>query len=354
MAKIINPECAGLVKQNPLAEKPSPKPFYTVGLHSHTHKLVHVLITAHHAHQSHHLFFLSAPGCPGFMSSHVLPALHLPAGRSLPKSLHTQAGLQPFTDSFGNTATGKGQGGEVPIKIFSHRHRAAQQGQENWSQVDFWVRRFQPCCRWQRFGDRVSRIWLSWWARDRSSPLTYHNTNRTGISHGFEAWGFFSKFLSKFAILPMPCWRKNIGPNGGLCTGFGVRPVNFYFQLKKKIQTLIPFSCLILGFTAANTKSTSPIWNPKPLHHKSIFREISNYISGGIFLFCLSILKTMDYITRKVGINSSCSWNPQGKKSFVLNFKVCSPSSPISPLKYVSRCYSKHILKTFTSQALLL
>lgn len=132
----------------------------------------------------------------------------------------------------------------------------------------------------------------------------------------------------------MPCWRKNIGPNGGLCAGFGVRAVNFYFQLKK-IQTLTPFYCLIPGSTAVNTKSISLIWNPQPLHHKSISREISNYISGGIFLFCLSILKIVDYITRHVGINSSCNWNAQGKKSFVLNFKeVCSP--PTSPLKQVS------------------
>lgn len=80
MTKIINHECAGLVKQNPLAEKPSPKPFYTAGLHSHTHKLMHVQITAHHAHQTHHLFFPPAPTYPGFMSSHVLPALPLPAG----------------------------------------------------------------------------------------------------------------------------------------------------------------------------------------------------------------------------------------------------------------------------------
>lgn len=172
MAKIINHECAGLLKQTPLAENPSPKPFYTVGLHSHTHKLVHVLITAHHAHQSQHLFSPSAPGCPGFLCSHVLPALLLPAGRSLPKSLHTQAGSWPFTDSFGNAATGKGQGGDVSIKIFPHLHRAAQQGQENWSQVDFWVRRFLLCHHWQRFWDRVSGICLPWWARDRSSPLT--------------------------------------------------------------------------------------------------------------------------------------------------------------------------------------
>lgn len=279
------------------------------------------------------------------------PAWTAPPSRAPCPKPCTPGPAPDFSDSFGNAATGKGQGGEVPIKIFSHLHRAVQQEQENWSQVDFGVRGCLPCHHWQRFGDTASQESASLGEPQTGAPSWPATTPaELGSATALRPGGFFLYFFWNLQFFLMPCWRKNIGPNGGLCTGFGVRPVNFY----KKIQTLIPFYCFIPGSTAVNTKKA---------HHSFEIRNLSTINQSpeklvttflGRFFVCLSILKIVDYITRHVGINSSCNWNAQGKNplSWILKSAPTPPHIPIETS--FTFCYWKHTLKTFTSQALLL
>ena len=93
-----------------------------------------VLIMAHHDDQIHHLFFPS-PAYPVFIPSRILHALQPPwrQPHAAQSPAHPPPWLarDPLLTALGTTAIGKGQGGEAPIKIFSHLHGAAQQGQES-------------------------------------------------------------------------------------------------------------------------------------------------------------------------------------------------------------------------------
>lgn len=191
MAKIINHECVCLVKQNPLAEKPSPKPFYTAGLHSHTHKLMHVLITAHHAHQTHHLFFPPAPTYPGLMSSRVLPALPIPAGSAQspahPGWLMTLYWL--LWEHCHRQRTGRRS--SHPDLLPPAQPNKGKRTGARWTLSET----MPVLLSLAEVGDSISGICLPWWARDRSSPLTCHNTGRAENHRGFEAGVFFLNFF---------------------------------------------------------------------------------------------------------------------------------------------------------------